>query len=449
MGKLFGTDGIRGVANIHPMTPEMALRVGRAIACQCRRNNHRPRIVIGKDTRLSGYMLEHALVAGICSMGGDALMVGAMPTPGVAFLTVNMRADAGIVISASHNPFEDNGIKIFSSTGFKLPDEREEELEDLILCDDITTRCALPETPGKAYRIEDARGRYLVFLKNSFPDEYSLEGMKIVLDCSNGATYRTAPEAFFELGAEVVTLFHEPDGRNINDDCGSQHPEHLAAEVLRQGAHAGFAFDGDGDRVIAVDEKGNILDGDHLMALCAVAMKQQGRLSNNLVVTTVMSNIGFKLALKARGIDYVASNVGDRYVLEDMLKTGAAMGGEQSGHMIFLDHHSTGDGIIAALQVLSAMKSQDKPLSELAAVMTVYPQRLVNIDVKSKPAIETVPALMSVIGEVEAELGEEGRVLVRYSGTQQMCRVMVEGPSEEITEDACNRIVDVVRAELA
>jgi len=444
MGRLFGTDGIRGVANVSPMTSEMALKVGRAIAYLSRKEGHTPRILIGKDTRVSGYMLESALVSGICSMGADALQVGVMSTPGVAFLTVSMRADAGIVISASHNPFEDNGIKIFSRDGFKLPDAREEEIEQILLSEDLSAFHATSDRIGKAYRIEDARGRYIVFAKRSFPDEFSLEGMKIVLDCANGATYRIAPEVFFELGAQVIPLFHEPNGRNINRGCGSQHTEALSLEVVKNGADAGFAFDGDGDRVIAVDEMGDVLTGDHMLALCAAAMKKQGKLKNNLLVATVMSNLGMKVALKEQGIDMAETQVGDRYVLEEMLKRGSVIGGEQSGHIIFLDHHTSGDGIISALQVLSAMKTQDKALSELGKIMKVFPQKLINIDVKSKPDLDGIPEVASVVREVEDVLGEKGRVLVRYSGTQRMCRVMVEGPTEAETERYASMIARVV-----
>jgi phosphoglucosamine mutase len=426
------------------MTAEMAMKVGRAITCISRRKGHTPRILIGHDTRLSGYLLENALVAGILSMGGDALLVGTMPTPGVSYLARSMRADAGIVISASHNPYQDNGIKIFSRDGFKLPDEKEDEIEALLSRDDLAGLHPDPSVIGKAYRFDDAAGRYIVFLKNSFPAEYSLEGMKIVLDCSNGATYRIAPETFFELGAEVVSLFTEPDGRNINRDCGSQHPETLAAEVVRRGASAGFAFDGDGDRVIAVDEQGGILTGDQMMTVCAAAMKKQGRLKGGLVVSTVMSNIGFKLAVRDLGIRTVTADVGDRYVLKEMLEHGAVLGGEDSGHLIFLDHHTTGDGIVSAIQLLAAMQFEGKPLSELAKIMKIYPQKLVNVDVASKPDIDTIPEVVSVIREVERELGDGGRVLVRYSGTQQMCRVMVEAPSAEQTEACCKRIADVV-----
>jgi len=449
MGKLFGTDGVRGVANKYPMTSEMALRIGMATAHLFKRRGHHPRIIIGKDTRVSGYMLEHALVSGICSMGVDAYLVGPMPTPGVAFLTSNMRADAGIVISASHNPFQDNGIKIFSSDGYKLPDEKELEIEDIVLSNDMQALHPSPSKLGKAYNLEGARGRYIVFLKNSFPKKYSLEGTSVVLDASNGATYRIAPKPFFEMGAEVHTIFAEPNGENINEGCGSQHPEKLAEEVVKRGAHVGFAFDGDGDRLIAVDEKGGVLTGDQIMVICAKMMKEAGTLTNNLAVETVMSNIGFGLALKKLGIEKATAPVGDRYVLEMMKEKGASIGGEDSGHIIFLNHHTTGDGILSALQVLAAMQEAGKPLSELARLMTVFPQKLINVDVSSKPEVSTIPELVSVIEDVEKKLGDKGRVLVRYSGTQNMCRVMVEGPTNEETEAYCRQIVDVVKEKLA
>lgn len=444
MGRLFGTDGIRGVANLHPMTAETAMKFGRAITFITRRKGHTPRILIGKDTRLSGYMLENALVAGVCSMGGDALLVGTMPTPGVSFLTVSMRADAGIVISASHNPYQDNGIKVFSRNGFKLPDEKEDEIEKLLHSDNLASLHADPSDVGKAFRIDDARGRYIVFLKNSFPAEHSLEGMKIVLDCSNGAAYKIAPEIFYELGAEVISLFTEPDGKNINRNCGSQHPEALAHEVVKNKADLGFAFDGDSDRVIAVDEKGSVLTGDQIMVICAAAMKKQGKLKHDLVISTVMSNIGFGIAIRELGIKTITADVGDRYVLKQMLENGAVLGGEDSGHLIFLDHHTTGDGILSAIQLLNAMKYEDKPLSELGGIMQIYPQKLVNVDVSSKPDIDTIPEVVQAIREVEDELGDKGRVLVRYSGTQQMCRVMVEAQSEAQTELCCRKIADII-----
>jgi len=448
LGKLFGTDGIRGIANEYPMTAEMALNIGRATAHLFKKKGHVPKIIVGKDTRISGYMFESALVSGICSMGVNAIMVGVMPTPGIAFLTSSMRADAGIVISASHNPLQDNGIKIFSSEGFKLPDEKELAIEDFIFANSSYEHKPSPGDLGKVYRLDDARGRYTVFLKHTFPKEFTLEGTKIVLDCANGATYRVAPDTFFELGAEVTTLFDHPDGVNINVDCGSQYPEKLAKEVVKRKAEVGFAFDGDGDRLIAVDEKGCVLTGDQILAVCASMMKKEGTLANNLVVRTVMSNIGLSVAFEKLGIDSVLTKVGDRYVLEEMLSRGAVIGGEDSGHLLFLQHHTTGDGIITALQLLTAMKREGKPLSKLAKIMTVFPQDLINIDVKTRPDLSTVPEIANVIRDVEKALGNRGRVLVRYSGTQNMCRVMVEGPTHKETKKHCKRIADVVKKKL-
>jgi phosphoglucosamine mutase len=431
------------------MTAEMALNIGRSAAYLFKRKGHIPRIIIGKDTRISGYMLENALVSGICSMGVNALMVGPLPTPGIAFATNSMRADAGIVISASHNPFQDNGIKIFSSDGFKLPDEKELEIEKLIFSNNMDALHPSPNELGKAYRIDDARGRYIVFLKNTFPKDYTLEGTKVVLDCANGATYRVAPETFFELGADVTSVFDEPNGENINTNCGSLHPEALIEEVVKRRVDVGFAFDGDGDRLIAIDEKGSVIKGDQIMAICAKEMKKEGTLTKNLVVSTVMSNIGLGIALKQLGIHHVTTKVGDRYVLKEMQAKGASIGGEQSGHVIFLQHHTTGDGITAALQLMAVMKKEQKPLSELAKVMTVFPQKLINVGVKTRPELSTIPEISEVIRDVEAQLGNKGRVLVRYSGTQSMCRVMVEGPMHEDTEKYCKQIVEVVREKLS
>jgi phosphoglucosamine mutase len=444
MGKLFGTDGIRGISNEYPMTAEMALNVGRAIAHLSKRQGHTPRIIIGKDTRISGDMFESAIISGICSMGVNAISVGVIPTPGIAFLTHNMRADAGIVISASHNPMQDNGIKIFNSDGFKLSDEKENRIEELIFANNMNKLHLALKELGKLSRLDDAAGRYVDFLKSAFPQEINPEGMKVVLDCSNGATYRVAPAVFAELGVEVTTLFDQPDGKNINFNCGSQHPEILSAEVIRQKADVGFAFDGDGDRVIAVDEKGTVLTGDRILAICSSILKKEGKLKNNLVVRTVMSNLGLSVAFQELGIDSVFSQVGDRFVLEEMLARDAIIGGEDSGHIIFLQHHTTGDGLITALQVMAAMKKERKTLSELAGIMTVFPQMLINIDVKRKPEIETVPEIMAAISQVEEKLGDKGRVLVRYSGTQNMCRVMVEGPTKEETQTYCRQIADVV-----
>ncbi len=448
MGRLFGTDGIRGIANQYPMTAEIALNIGRATAHLFKKKGHVAKIIVGKDTRISGYMFESALVSGICSMGVNAIMVGVMPTPGIAFLTNSMRADAGIVISASHNPLQDNGIKIFSAEGFKLPDEKELAIEDFVFADDKEKERPAPGDLGKVYRLDDARGRYTVFLKHTFPKEYTLEGTRIVLDCANGATYRIAPDTFFELGAQVTTLFDHPDGININVNCGSQYPKTIAREVVARKADVGFAFDGDGDRLIAVDEKGAVLTGDQILAICARMMKNEGMLTNNLVVRTVMSNIGLGIAFDKMGIDSIITNVGDRNVLEEMRASGASIGGEDSGHLIFLPHHTTGDGIITALQVLTAMKREGKPLSTLAKTMTVFPQVLINVDVKKRPDLSRVPEIARAIRGAEKALGNRGRVLVRYSGTQNMCRVMVEGPTHKETEKHCRQIADVVRAKL-
>jgi phosphoglucosamine mutase len=448
MGKLFGTDGIRGEANRYPMTAEIAFGVGRAVAHVFKKNGHRARVIIGKDTRISGYMLESSLEAGITSMGGHPYLVGVLPTPGIAFIAQSMRADAGIVISASHNPYQDNGLKIFSGNGFKLTDEEEETIEDLILNNKLIDFLPAAKGMGKAFRMEDVQGRYIVFLKNTFPRNLSMEGLKIVLDTANGATYRVAPTAFTELGAEVDVIHNNPNGLNINDQCGSQHTDDLKERVVASGAAIGLAFDGDGDRLIAVDEKGNGITGDQVLIICANMLKKDGKLKKDLLVTTVMSNLGLRMACKKYGFRHHASKVGDRYVLEDMLSMGAIIGGEEAGHMIFLDHHTTGDGIVAAMQLIAAMIREGKPLSEMAAMMDIFPQKLINVDVKRKPDIATIPRLVEAIRQAERELGNEGRVLVRYSGTQNMCRVMVEGPSATVTEKYCGQIADVVLSEL-
>ncbi len=445
MARMFGTDGVRGIANVHPMTAEMALEIGRATAYVCKKHKtQRHTIAIGKDTRVSGYMLESALTAGICSMGVDVLLLGPLSTPGIAFITRSMRADAGLVISASHNPYQDNGIKIFSRNGFKLPDAEEDEIEDLIASGRIKDIRPTADEIGKAYRIDDAGGRYIVFCKSTFPEDQTLEGMKIVLDCANGATYKVAPIIFSELGAEVQTIHCEPNGININDHCGSQHTEDLAAKVCETKSHVGLAFDGDGDRLIAVDEKGAAVTGDQVIAICSKMYKELGLLKNNLAIATVMSNFGFFAALKKLGIQQGVSKVGDRYVLEMMQQKGAIIGGEESGHVIFLNHHTTGDGIITALQLLWAMRRYAQPLSELAKVMMLSPQKIINVAVTSKPPLEGISELQKSIKEAEAELREKGRVLIRYSGTQSMCRVMVEGPTDEITVRLAETLAGVV-----
>jgi len=442
---LFGTDGIRGIANTYPMTAEVALNVGRAVAFLFKKDLHRTKIIIGKDTRISGYMLEEAIVSGICSMGGDAYLVGPISTPGVAFMVQSQRADAGIVISASHNPYQDNGIKIFSSDGFKLPDKKEMEIEDIILNNTLKSHLPEPGNLGKAYRIDDAEGRYIVFLKNSFPRDLSMEDLKIVLDCANGATYKIAPHVFWELGANVHTIHAEPDGLNINHKCGSQHTEDLCEAVIERKADLGLAFDGDGDRLIAVDENGKTITGDQIIAICSNDLKKEGRLNKDRVVTTVMSNKGLSLAFEEMGIKHIVAGVGDRYVLEAMQETGAVIGGEDSGHVIFLDHHTAGDGILSGLQLVSAMLRQNKSLSELSKIVTIYPQILVNVEIKTKPDLSSIPELQQVIEETRQLLGNKGRVLVRYSGTQQLCRVMIEAQDRQQATVYCEKISEVIK----
>ncbi len=448
MGKLFGTDGIRGEANRHPMDAMMAFSVGQAVTHFFKKAHYRTRIIIGKDTRISGYMLESSLEAGITSMGGDPYMVGVLPTPGIAFITESMRADAGIVISASHNPYQDNGIKIFSGNGFKLSDDQEEVIEDLILGGNLPEMVPPAKEMGRAKRIDDVQGQYIIFLQNTFPRDLSMEGMKIIIDAANGATYKVAPEVFVELGADVEVIHNKPNGFNINDNCGSQYTMNLKKCVKESGSAIGLAFDGDGDRLIAVDEKGHEITGDRILIICAKMLKDMGELKNDLLVSTVMSNLGLKIACKKYGFKHYASKVGDRYVLEDMRRLGAVIGGEDSGHMIFLNRHTTGDGIISATQLIASIIKEGKPLHELAKMMDIFPQKLINVEVKSKPEISTIPQVMDAIKQVEMELGEEGRVLVRYSSTQNVCRVMVEGPSDDLTEKYCKQIADAVRSAL-
>jgi phosphoglucosamine mutase len=426
---LFGTDGIRGVANEEPMTAEVALRLGQAVAQRFRHPARPGRVVIGKDTRLSGYMLESALQAGIVAAGADVMLVGPLPTPGIAFITSSMRADAGVVISASHNPFQDNGIKIFAADGFKLPDEMEAELErrmSEIAAGDTSARAGAAGI-GKAVRIEDARGRYVQFLKHAFPKDRTLDGIKIVVDCANGAAYQVAPRVFEELGAEVVTLGCHPDGRNINEGCGALHPELMAAEVKRVGAQIGVALDGDADRVILADEHGTVVDGDQIMAILGTRMLERDTLPGRTLVATVMSNLGLERSLSAKGGSLMRTAVGDRYVVEAMRAGGYLLGGEQSGHIIFLDHATTGDGMVAALRVLAVMVEESRPLSELARVMVRYPQVLLNFPVARKRPLEEMPVVQQCIARVEGDLGADGRVVVRYSGTESKARVMIEG----------------------
>lgn len=445
MNKLFGTDGIRGTANQHPMTPDMVLKVGKAVARVFRKKNgHIHKIVIGKDTRLSGYMLETALTSGIVSQGVDVLLVGPMPTPAIAKLTKSFNADAGIVISASHNPAQDNGIKIFDSRGLKLPEQLEKEIEEKVFSDAEEKNGF---TIGKAFRVEDAKGRYIEFAKATVGNQ-PLDGLKIVLDCANGAGYNTAPVILQELGAKVTVLNDKPDGQNINLECGALYPKVIQEEVKKRGAHIGIALDGDADRVIVCDENGKILDGDQIMAICALELKKHGKLSNNSIVATIMSNKGFFNAMKENGLRVETAGVGDRFVIEKMLEKKINFGGEQSGHIIFSDFTTTGDGIVTALQLLSIMKNAGKKLSELSECMTKFPQTLINLKVREKKPLEELTTTMQAIKEAEEKLGKNGRVLVRYSGTEKICRIMVEAQTEQMAKDIAQKITETVRKEI-
>lgn len=448
MGKLFGTDGIRGVANEEPMTPETVVKLGRAAAYLFKTKAGRHSIVIGKDTRLHGYMLECALTSGICSMGVDVLLVGPLPTPGIAFIARSLRADAGIVISASHNPFKDNGIKFFSGEGLKLPDEMEERMEALITGREIERLRPLAAEIGKAYRINDAAGRYIEFAKGTVPKGVSFPGVKVVVDCAHGATYKVAPTILNELGAVVIPVNIQPNGININDRCGSLYPDVVKKAVLEHRADIGISYDGDGDRAILVDETGAVVDGDHILAICALDLKRSGLLRSDTLVATVMSNIGLELCLKEVGVRMVRVPVGDRYVLEEMLRHGYNLGGEQSGHIVFLDHNTTGDGVVTALQVLSLMVKRQERLSQLRQCMTVCPQLLVNVQVTEKPDLGSIPAIQAVISDAEAQLNGSGRVLVRYSGTESLARVMVEGTDAEQVKFLARSIAEAIEKEL-
>lgn len=448
MRKLFGTDGIRGVANLEPMTSEMAMQLGRAAAHLFMRRAGRHQIVIGKDTRISGYMLESALTAGICSMGVDVLLVGPMPTPAIAFLTRSLRADAGVVISASHNAYQDNGIKFFSNDGFKLPDEMEARIEDLIVSNEISHLRPTADLIGKAFRIDDAEGRYIEFAKRSLPRDLDFQGIKLVVDCANGAAYKLAPKVLRELGAKVEVIGCEPNGMNINAGCGAVHPEQLQEAVRRHKADIGIALDGDADRAIFVCEQGTIVDGDHVMAALGLDLHQNGLLAKQTLVGTVMSNFGLELCMAKAGVKLLRTPVGDRYLLERMLAEGYNFGGEQSGHFIFLDHNTTGDGLISALQMISLMKRTGKPLSELAQAMSAVPQILLNIKVKQKPKLESVPDIDRAIRESECRLNGSGRVLVRYSGTEPLLRIMVEGEQDGVIKEVAEDLARLVRMHL-
>lgn len=446
----FGTDGIRGKANEGNMTPEVAFRLGAAVTHQARKRvKHAPRIVVGKDTRISGYLFEYSLSAGICAMGGRVLLTGPLPTPAVAHLTTSMRADAGVVISASHNPYQDNGLKVFGPDGFKLPDDEEEALEALMASDTLNRKRPVGMHIGRAERIETAWGRYVQFIKGAFPSELTLDGLKVVVDAAHGAAYQTAPHVFSELGATVIPIGVKPNGKNINLDRGAMHPEYCAKEVLRNKAHVGFALDGDADRVVVIDEKGRQVNGDAVMALCATRMIKRGVLKKRTLVTTVMSSIGLEHSLSRCSGKLVRVDVGDRYVVEAMRKKGLNFGGEQSGHLIFLDHSSTGDGTLGALQLLAIMLREERPLSELVdEVFEAVPQVLVNVPLPARKPLTEMIKTAKVIQNAERSLGEAGRVLVRWSGTEPKLRVMVEGPNETAIRNLAKSIADAAAQEL-
>ena len=448
--RLFGTDGLRGPVNKHPMTAELALRLGLAAGTYFRSGSpHRHRVVIGKDTRLSGYVFEYALSSGLCAAGMDVLLVGPMPTPAIAFLTRNMRADFGVVISASHNPYQDNGIKFFDRDGYKLPDVTENIMTDMVLDPSWEWDYPHPEKVGRATKIEDSLGRYIVYLKNSFPAKLTLEGVRVVLDCANGAAYKVGPRALEELGAEVITIGNEPNGTNINHQCGSLYPELVAAKVRETRADIGLALDGDADRLIVVDEKSNVLDGDQLMAIFAEDMMRTGRLPARTLVSTVMSNLALEVFMREHNGHLVRTKVGDRHVVEAMRENSYKLGGEQSGHIIFNEYSTTGDGLMAGLQLLKIMQERQKPLSELAGQLKLYPQMLINVAVNKKTPLDQCPLIQEAIQDAESTLGEKGRVLLRYSGTEAKLRVMVEGEDEEQVNLLANSLAAVVQKNLA
>lgn len=450
--KLFGTDGIRGKANVYPMTGEIAMRLGRAVTQYFQKTsgkNKQPLIIVGKDTRLSCYMLEQAICSGICAQGGRVILTGPLPTPGVAFVTKSMRADAGIMISASHNNFDDNGIKLFDADGFKLPDDVELELEDMILNPEkmaVKTGGNL----GRADRLKEVFGRYLVHTKAALESKFNLEGMRLVVDCAHGAGYKVAPMIFKELGAEVFPIGVTPNGQNINSKCGSMHPEAASEEVLKFRADLGICLDGDADRIVIIDNDGEAVDGDQLIALHAKTLLEHGNLKpGDTVVGTIMSNLGLEVYIKSLGLKFHRTKVGDRYILEYMRKHGSVLGGEPSGHIIFGEHATTGDGALAALKTIECMKTYQKPLKELVKEVALFPQVLKNATVKSKPKFESVPSIKKALEEAESRMGDKGRVVLRYSGTEPLVRVMVEGEDESLVNEICDTLVAVVSRELS
>jgi phosphoglucosamine mutase len=442
--RLFGTDGLRGKVNTYPMTPELVMRLGLAAGRHFQNGGRRHKVLIGKDTRLSGYIYEYALASGFCAAGMDVFLVGPLPTPAISFLTRDMRADVGVVISASHNPYSDNGIKFFDRLGFKLPDAVEAEIAALVLGENVDWDLPAPDGVGRAFKIQDSTGRYNVFLKNSIPLDVNFEGMKIVLDCANGAAFRVAPLVFEELGAKVVKIGVDPDGMNINNGVGSLYPEQVARTVVETGADIGIALDGDADRVIVTDEKGRILDGDQIMAICALDLMEQGKLPGDLLVATVMSNMALEVFMARRGGRLLRTPVGDRYVVEAMRAEGAVLGGEQSGHLIFLNHSTTGDGTLAALQLMKIMVRKGKPLSELATLLAPFPQKLVNVPVARKIPFDQSPEIEQATAEANRRLDGRGRVLLRYSGTERLARVMVEAEDSGLVESLCAFLAEAV-----
>ncbi len=443
---LFGTDGIRGLVNEFPMEPEIAIRLGLAVGEYFRKDKKRHKVVIGKDTRRSGYIFETALTSGLCASGMDVYLVGPLPTPAISFLTKNMRADLGIVISASHNPYYDNGIKFFDSTGFKLSNEAEEHISSMVLDPTINWNYPKSHEVGRAFKIEDSPGRYIVSLKNSFPPDYKLDGIKIVLDCANGAAYKVAPLVFEELGADVIKIGVSPNGLNINEECGALYPEKVRDLVLKNGADIGIALDGDGDRVILVDEKGRIVDGDQIMAFCAEDMMENGELPGGVLVATVMSNMALEIFMQEKGGKLIRTPVGDRYVVEKMRDIGASFGGEQSGHLIFFKYSTTGDGILAALQALKIMIKKGKRLSELAGKLELFPQKLINVPITQKIPFEQISEIQKLKNKIVERLKNRGRVLLRYSGTEPKARIMVEGEDLDLVEKFAEELANTVRS---
>lgn len=446
--KLFGTDGIRGKANRYPMTPALALTLGEAIASHFSNKKGQGRILIGKDTRRSSYMFEYALCAGISSMGSMAMLTGPIPTPAVAYLTQTMRADAGVMISASHNAYDDNGIKFFDSHGYKLSDEVEKSMEDFVFAQHDDNLRPINGDIGRAIRLDDASGRYVTYLKSSFPKELDLKGIKIVLDCAHGAGYKVAPLVLTELGAKVTVIGDEPNGTNINENCGALHPQAMCEMVRKTNSHLGIAIDGDADRLILCDEKGELVDGDSVLALSALELKREGKLAKNTVVGTILSNMGLEVFLKENGMEFLRTSVGDRFIVNEMRKGGFSLGGEPSGHLIFLDLSTTGDGVLAALQVLALMIQLGKPLSELAHVLSIYPQVSKNISVTERKDLSTIAIVQKEIRKIEEELHGRGRVVIRYSGTEPLLRVMVEGEDQKHILTYANRLVDCIQTHL-